>query len=97
VIHSARIGEEALVGNGATVLDGAIIGARALVAAGCTVPPGMSVPEGMLAVGVPARVVGEVSGSALRWVQTNPETYRELARRHAAGVIPVDSGSQDAR
>jgi hypothetical protein len=38
-----------------------------------------------------------VSGSALRWVQTNPETYRELARRHAAGVIPVDSGSQDAR
>jgi carbonic anhydrase/acetyltransferase-like protein (isoleucine patch superfamily) len=40
VVHSATIGEEALVGNGATVLDGAVIGARALVAAGCTVPPG---------------------------------------------------------
>jgi hypothetical protein len=55
------------------------------------------VPDGMLVVSIPARVVGEASGSALRWVQTNPETYRELARRHAAGVIPVDSGSQDAR
>jgi carbonic anhydrase/acetyltransferase-like protein (isoleucine patch superfamily) len=85
VVHSALIGEEALVGNGATVLDGAVIGARALVAAGCTVPPGMTVPDGMLAVGVPARVVGELGGSALNWVKTNPETYRELARRHAAG------------
>lgn len=96
VVHSALIGEEALVGNGATVLDGAVIGTRALVAAGCTVPPGMTVPDGMLAVGVPARVVGEVTGSALRWVQTNPETYRVLARRHAAGVIPADSGPAGA-
>jgi len=90
VVHSAMIGEEALIGNGATVLDGAVIGTRALVAAGCTVPPGMTVPDGMLAVGVPARVAGELTGSALQWVQTNPETYRELARRHAAGVVPVD-------
>jgi carbonic anhydrase/acetyltransferase-like protein (isoleucine patch superfamily) len=90
VVHSALIGEEALVGNGATVLDGAVVGKRALVAAGCTVPPGMSVPDGMLAVGVPARIAGEVTGSALRWVQANPATYRELARRHAAGVRPVD-------
>src|SRR5262245_62925820 len=81
VVHSAMIGEEALIGNGATVLDGAVIGSRALVAAGCTVPPGMTVPDGMLAVGVPARVAGELTGSALQWVQTNPETYGELARR----------------
>ena len=73
-----------------------MIGTRALVAAGCTVPPGMRVPDGMLALGIPARVVGEVTASALRWVQTNPETYRVLARRHAAGVIPVDSGPPGA-
>ena len=89
VVHGCVIGAEALIGNGATVLDGAVIGARALVAAGATVPPGLAVPDGMLAVGVPARVAGEVRGGALRWVQTNPEVYRELARRHAAGVRPV--------
>lgn len=90
VIHGAVIGFEALVGNGATVLDGAIVGRRALVAAGCTVPPGMIVPDDMLAVGVPARIVGEVTGGAKQWVQTNPAVYRDLARRHAAGVRPVD-------
>ena len=90
VLHGAVVQAEALIGNGATVLDGAVVGRRALVAAGCTVPPGMAIPDGMLAVGVPARVAGEISGGAKRWVETNPETYRALARRHAAGVRPVD-------
>jgi carbonic anhydrase/acetyltransferase-like protein (isoleucine patch superfamily) len=89
VVHGAVIGAEALIGNGATVLDGVRIGSRALVAAGATVPPGMIVPDGMLAVGVPARIAGEVTGGAKLWVDHNPELYRALARRHAATVQPV--------
>jgi carbonic anhydrase/acetyltransferase-like protein (isoleucine patch superfamily) len=89
VVHGAVIHAEALIGNGATVLDEVIVGRRALVAAGATVPPGMKIPDGMLAVGVPARVVGEVTGGAREWVETNPEMYRELARRHATGIRPV--------
>ncbi|MGH3276930.1 MAG: gamma carbonic anhydrase family protein [Streptosporangiaceae bacterium] len=86
VVHGAVIGAEALIGNGSTVLDGAVIGARALVAAGATVAPGMKVPDGMLAVGIPAKVTREVTGSAEQWVARNPAVYRELARRHAAGI-----------
>jgi carbonic anhydrase/acetyltransferase-like protein (isoleucine patch superfamily) len=89
VVHGCVIGAEALVGNGATVLDAAVIGSRSLIAAGATVPPGLVVPDGMIAVGVPARVAGEVKGRAKEWVDTNPEVYRALARRHAAGVRPV--------
>jgi carbonic anhydrase/acetyltransferase-like protein (isoleucine patch superfamily) len=91
VVHGAVIGAEALVGNGATVLDGVVVGRRALIAAGATVPPGMAVPDGMIAVGVPARVVGEVTGRAKEWVDTNPAIYRELARRHAASARLVGS------
>jgi carbonic anhydrase/acetyltransferase-like protein (isoleucine patch superfamily) len=89
VVHGAVLGTEALIGNGAIVLDGAVVGNRALVAAGATVPPGMRIPDGMLAVGTPARVVREVSGTAREWVDTNPQVYRDLARRHATGVRPV--------
>ena len=89
VVHGAVVHAEALIGNGATVLDGAVVGPRALVAAGATVPPRMEIPGGMLAVGVPARVVGPVTGGAGEWVAGNPRIYRELARRHAAGVLPV--------
>jgi carbonic anhydrase/acetyltransferase-like protein (isoleucine patch superfamily) len=91
VVHGAVIGAKALVGNGATVLDGVVVGRRALVAAGATVPPGMVVPDGMIAVGVPARVAGEVTGRAKEWVDTNPAIYRELARRHAVGARLVGS------
>ena len=89
VVHGCVIGAEALVGNGATVLDAAVVGSRSLIAAGATVPPGLVVPDGMIAVGVPARVAGEVKGRAKEWVDTNPEVYRALARRHAAGVRPA--------
>jgi carbonic anhydrase/acetyltransferase-like protein (isoleucine patch superfamily) len=89
VVHGAVLGAEALIGNGATVLDGAVIGSRALIGAGATVPPGMRVPDGMIAVGTPARVVREVSGAAKEWVDTNPQVYRDLARRHADGARPL--------
>ncbi len=89
VVHGAVIHAEALIGNGATVLDGAVVGRQALVAAGATVPPGMKIGERMLAAGVPAKVIREISGAARTWVETNPEVYRALARRHAAGVRPV--------
>src|ERR1700729_2207974 len=90
VVHGAVIGAEALVGNGATVLDGAIVGRRALVAGGATVPPGMVIPDGMLAAGVPALVIREVSGGAKFWVEENPEVSGDPARRHAAGARPVE-------
>lgn len=89
VVHGCVIGAEALIGNGATVLDGAVVGSRTLVAAGATVPPGMVIPGGMLAAGVPARIMGELTAGAKQWVETNPAVYRALARRHAAGVTPV--------
>ena len=86
VVHGCVIGAEALIGNGSTVLDKVIVGRRALVAGGATVPPGMVIPDGMLAAGVPAKVIREVTGGAKHWVETNPAVYRDLARRHAASV-----------
>jgi carbonic anhydrase/acetyltransferase-like protein (isoleucine patch superfamily) len=86
VVHGAVIGAEALIGNGTTVQDGARIGRRSLVGAGSLVPPGMVIPDEVLAVGAPARVRGPLSEGAGRWVDGNPEIYRALALRHAAGV-----------
>jgi carbonic anhydrase/acetyltransferase-like protein (isoleucine patch superfamily) len=89
VVHGSVIGAEALVGNGATVQDGSRIGARCLIGAGATVPPGTVVPDGQLVLGAVGREKGPLSPSAQRWVDTNPEIYRELARRHRTSVVPV--------
>jgi carbonic anhydrase/acetyltransferase-like protein (isoleucine patch superfamily) len=89
VVHGAVVGAEALIGNGSTVQDGARIGARALIGAHSLVPPRAVVPDGVLALGAPVTVRGPLSEGAAVWVDGNPSIYRELARRHAAGVEQV--------
>jgi carbonic anhydrase/acetyltransferase-like protein (isoleucine patch superfamily) len=89
VVHNCVIGTEALIGNGAIVQDGARIGDRALVGAGSLVPPGMAVPDEQMALGAPATVRGPLSPGARWWVETNPDVYQELARRHHASVFEV--------
>src|SRR5712691_5592586 len=77
VVHGAILEAECLVANGSVVLDGATIGVGSVVAAGTTVG------AGMLATGAPATVRRPVKGTGAElWVETNPEAYAELARRH---------------
>ena len=90
MVHSAKIGEEALIANGAVVLDGAVIGDRSLIGAGATVTPNTVIPGGVMAFGSPAIVRGPVSESAMKYVRSNPSGYRELARRYAAGLLEID-------
>jgi carbonic anhydrase/acetyltransferase-like protein (isoleucine patch superfamily) len=89
VVHGGVIGREALIGNGATIQDGARIGDRCLVGAGATVAPNAAVPDGQLVLGTVGRVTGPLTPSARWWVDGNPGTYQELARRHRAGVAPI--------
>lgn len=90
VVHSATIGAEAVIGNNATVQDGAVVGPRALVAAGSTVPPNARVDAEVVLMGEPARRQAPLTDGARWWVDNNPATYRELARRHRDGVREVD-------
>lgn len=91
-VHSATIGERALIGNGTVVLDGASVGAGTLVAAGSTVGPGAQIPAGVLAAGAPAQVKRPLDGEAANWVRENPAGYIELGQRHRKGIRPVMRG-----
>ena len=89
-IHGVHVGPEALIANHATVLDGAVIGARSLIAAHSLVTAGTQIPPGMLVVGAPAQIKGPVAGTgAEMWINVNPQAYRDLARRHLAGLEPI--------
>jgi carbonic anhydrase/acetyltransferase-like protein (isoleucine patch superfamily) len=85
IVHGCRVDDGALIGMGATVLSGAHVGDGAIVGAGAVVLEGTEIPAGALAVGVPARVVGEARGDAGRGVcrryRERVERYREEASR----------------
>ncbi|TWU60501.1 2,3,4,5-tetrahydropyridine-2,6-dicarboxylate N-acetyltransferase [Rubripirellula tenax] len=61
VVHGATIGDGAMIGIRAVVLNGAKVGAGAIVGAGAVVTEGMEIPPGHLAVGVPAKVIRELT------------------------------------
>jgi carbonic anhydrase/acetyltransferase-like protein (isoleucine patch superfamily) len=100
VLHGCEIGDGALVGMGATVMSGAVVGAGAMVAAGALVTPGKVVPPGVLAAGVPAKVVRDLTDEERTQLVRNAAHYLELTADHrsALGDGPGDgSGAGDPR
>ncbi|MDJ0846766.1 MAG: gamma carbonic anhydrase family protein [Myxococcota bacterium] len=83
VVHGCTVGDGALVGIGAVVLDGAHVGDGALVGAGAVVAPGVRIEAGGLAVGVPARVVRQVTEEERVLQRRRTLDYVETARAHA--------------
>jgi len=80
VLHSATIEDGALVGIGAIVLNGAVVGQEALVGAGALVLEGMIIPPRHLALGVPARVVRELTDEEMERSRTFAAHYVARAR-----------------
>jgi carbonic anhydrase/acetyltransferase-like protein (isoleucine patch superfamily) len=83
-VHGCILDDGALVGIGAIVLDGARVGAGAMVGAGALLPPGMQLESGMLALGVPARAVRELTPEERERNRQITLGYVETARAHAA-------------
>jgi carbonic anhydrase/acetyltransferase-like protein (isoleucine patch superfamily) len=81
VVHGCRVGSRALIGIHAIVLNGAEIGEEAIVGAGAVVGAGKSIPPRSLAVGVPAKVLREVTGE---------DTAENVARAHRYATLAQD-------
>jgi carbonic anhydrase/acetyltransferase-like protein (isoleucine patch superfamily) len=87
VLHGRHIGRDTLVGMGALLLSGCEIGAECLIAAGTLITERRRIPPRSLVMGVPGRVVREVTDADLARTQAIAAHYLELAQRYAAGQI----------
>lgn len=87
IVHGARVGDGALIGMGATILSGAIVGEGALVAAGALVPEGMRIPPGHLALGVPAKVIRELTPEEQRRIAEGIDSYVDQRGRYLANGV----------
>ncbi|HRK30244.1 MAG TPA: gamma carbonic anhydrase family protein [Tepidisphaeraceae bacterium] len=85
IIHGRRIGRGSLIGMGAKLLGETVVGEHCLIGAGALLPPGMVVPDGSVVLGVPGKIVREVTEKDLTYMRWLPRHYATLAARHAAG------------
>lgn len=81
VLHGCVVKRNALVGMNAVVMDEAVVGESAMVAACAFVKAGMVIAPRMLAAGIPAKIVRELSPDELKWKAEGTRAYQNLAVR----------------
>lgn len=82
VLHGCTIKDRCLIGMGAIILDNAEIGEDSIVGAGALVTEGMKVPPGSLVLGIPAKVVREVTPEAKAKILQSAQNYIEYSRNY---------------
>jgi len=89
VVHGATLGYHVMVGIRAVIHDGVVIGDEALIGAGCLVLPDMEIPGGKVVVGVPGKIMGDVSEEQKAAWAWGLELYQALPARCLKGLRPL--------
>jgi carbonic anhydrase/acetyltransferase-like protein (isoleucine patch superfamily) len=87
ILHGRHIGRDTLVGMGALLLSGCEIGAECLIAAGTLITERRRIPPRSVVMGVPGRVVREVTDEDLRRTLATSAHYVEMAQRYSQGAF----------
>lgn len=77
ILHNCTVKDNAVIGIGAILTDFSIVGDWAIVGEGAVVRG--EVPDGSIAVGVPAKVIGQVTAKHKEEWQYYKDKYAELA------------------
>jgi carbonic anhydrase/acetyltransferase-like protein (isoleucine patch superfamily) len=89
MLHGCTVHENSLIGIGAIVLNRAVIGRNCLIGAGSLIPEGKVIPEGSLVLGVPGRVVRQLTPEEIQVNTWIAEHYVERSARYREGLKPV--------
>ena len=81
VIHGAVLKDRVLVGMNAVVMDGVVLHDDVLVAALAVVPAAMEVPTGVIAAGMPAKVLRDLTDEEKKWKMAGNQDYHNLVLR----------------
>ena len=88
VVHGAKIGDHVIVGIGAVVLDGAEIGDYTLIGAG-TVVTAKKYPENSLILGIPGKVVRELTDVEIDLIDERWKDYYMLKEMYLKNEIEI--------
>jgi carbonic anhydrase/acetyltransferase-like protein (isoleucine patch superfamily) len=85
IVHGCTIGDNCLIGMGSTILSGATIRRDSIVGANALVTESKDFPPRSLILGVPARVVRELSNDEIAGIPRKAIGYYEHSRTFLRG------------
>ncbi len=82
VLHACKIGDNSLIGVGAIVLDKAEVGEGAIIGAGAIVTPRTEIPPYTMALGIPAKVLRNLTKEEIEDLKKHTKDYVELMKKY---------------
>jgi phenylacetic acid degradation protein len=89
ILHNCIVRDYAVIGLGSRVCDFATVGVWAIVGEGAVVSAQSQIPDDKVAVGIPARVLRDVTEEERNLWSGYKKKYAELATRYKTGLKPV--------
>jgi carbonic anhydrase/acetyltransferase-like protein (isoleucine patch superfamily) len=89
MVHNAVIEDGAVIGMRATVSDFSRVGAGAIIGEMGLVKQHQEIPPRKIAVGIPVRVLGDVTEKNSDMAVWAKELYIDLAKRYPAGLVEI--------
>lgn len=80
-IHACTVGNRCLIGIHSTILTGAEIGDECVIGAGALIPEGKKIPPRSLVVGIPGKIVRQVTDEEVKLILKGVEEYLLLAEQ----------------
>ena len=85
ILHGCLVDDDVLVGMGAILLDNCRIGAFSVIGAGALVPTDRVIPPRSMVMGVPGRVVREITDEEIEgWIRHGHAEYLRLCEDYLA-------------
>jgi carbonic anhydrase/acetyltransferase-like protein (isoleucine patch superfamily) len=84
VVHGAVVGDRCLIGMGAILMNGAVIGEECIIGAGALVTEGKQIPPRSLVLGMPAKVVRQLTAEEVAGLRHGADHYAAAGRQYAA-------------
>ncbi len=89
MLHGCAIGDGSLIGIGSVILNGARIGRNCLIGAKTMIGEGKEIPDNSLVMGIPGKVVREVTAEQAARMVRGTQKYVQNWRRYRAGLKPA--------
>lgn len=82
LVHAAEVGDDCIIGVNASVLTGAKVGSGCIIAAHALVPEGKEIPPNSLVVGVPGKILREVTSAERERIERTAGNYVRLGQEY---------------
>lgn len=96
ILHGCTLDEHVLVGMGAVINDDVHVGEDVVIGSGALLPPKQDVPPRVLVVGIPAKVVKELTPEMLEYAKWGTRLYQTLPERYLSSLVLIEDGDDQS-